>query len=80
MKKYSWAVEAFDFYRKTGGAHLLQIEEAEDGVSTAIELLKQARHSGGSAVDVSGIDEILHDMSGCLDKIRKLRDDLKRKS
>lgn len=76
MKKFNWAVTAGGFGR-SGRSHRLQIEEAEDKMSEAIELLKQARHSGSPEVNIAEIDEILQEISSSLDKIRKLRNDMR---
>jgi len=76
MKKFNWAVTAGGF-GQSGRSHRLQIEEAEDKMSEAIELLKQARHSGSPEVNIAEIDAILQEISSSLDKIRKLRNDMR---
>ncbi len=76
MKKFDWAVTAFDFSDSHQGRHRIQVEEAEDGISGAIMLLKEAR-AGITGIDSSILDEVLTDLSATVDKIRKLRKDLK---
>jgi hypothetical protein len=76
MKKFTWAVTAFDFSDSHQGRHRVQVEEAEDGISGAIMLLKEAR-AGITGLDSSILDEVLTDLSATVDKIRKLRTDLK---
>jgi len=76
MKKFTWAVTAFDFSDSHKGRHRVQIEEAEDGISGAIMLLKEGRR-GITGPNSSILDEVLTDLSATVDKIRKLRTDLK---
>ncbi len=76
MKKFDWAVTAFDFSDSHKGRHRVQVEEAEDGISGAIMLLKEASH-GIDGPNSSILDEVLTDLSAAVDKIRKLRTDLK---
>lgn len=76
MKKFTWAVTAFDFLNSHHGRYRVQVEEAEDGISGAIMLLKEAR-AGITGLDSSILDEVLTDLSATVDKIRKLRTDLK---
>ena len=77
MEKFDWAVTAFDFSdSRSKGRHRVQIEEAEDGISGAIMLLKEAK-AGINGPDSSILDEVLTDLSATVDKIRKLRTDLK---
>ncbi len=76
MKKFNWAVTAFDFSDSHHGRYRIQVEEAEDGISSAIMLLKEAR-VGITGIDSSILDEVLTDLSATVDKIRKLRTDLK---
>jgi hypothetical protein len=76
MKKFTWAVTAFDFSDSHQGRHRVQVEEAEDGISGAIMLLKEAR-TGISGPNRDIVDEVLTDLSAAVDKIRKLRADLK---
>ncbi len=76
MKYLSWAVTAFDFSNSHRGRHRVQVEEAEDGISGAIMLLKEAS-AGIKGPNSSILDEVLTDLSAAVDKIRKLRKDLK---
>jgi len=76
MKKFNWAVTAFDFSGTSRGRHRVQVEEAEDGISGAIMLLKEAS-AGINGPNSSILDEVLTDLSAAVDKIRKLRKDLK---
>ncbi len=76
MKKFNWAVTAFDFSDSHKGRHRVQVEEAEDGISGAIMLLKEAS-AGINGPNSSILDEVLTDLSAAVDKIRKLRKDLK---
>jgi hypothetical protein len=76
MKKFTWAVTAFDFSNSHHGRYRVQVEEAEDGVSGAIMLLKEARVAI-TGPNSSILDEVLTDLSAAVDKIRKLRTDLK---
>ncbi len=76
MQKFSWAVTAFGFDR-TGDSYKLQIEEAEDKLSEAIVLIKQARHSDGNSLNLDDVDEIIVEIASALDKIRRVRNNLK---
>jgi hypothetical protein len=76
MKKFDWAVTAFDFSDSHHGRYRVQVEEAEDGISGAIMLLKEAS-AGINGPNSSILDEVLTDLSATVDKIRKLRTDLK---
>ena len=76
MKKLDWAVTAFDFSDSHKGRYRVQVEEAEDGISGAIMLLKEASR-GITGYNSSILDEVLTDLSATVDKIRKLRTDMK---
>jgi hypothetical protein len=77
MKKFNWDVIAFDFSDAHRGRYRVQIEEAEDAVSGAIMMLKEAKSDlkDGPSLDI--LDDTLSDLSATVDKIRKLRSDLK---
>lgn len=77
MRKFSWAVTAFGFERQ-GTSYKLQVEEAEDKLSEGAELIKQARHSGVDGLNLEDFDEIVIDIATALDKIRRVRNNLKR--
>lgn len=76
MKKFNWDVTAFDFSDSHRGRHRVQIEEAEDSVSAAIMLLKEAK-SGIKGPNLAILEDTLSDLSATVDKMRKLRTDLK---
>ena len=76
MKKFNWTIFAFDFSDAHSGRYRVQIEEAEDTVSAAIMLLKEAR-AGIKGPDLAILEDTITDLSTTVDKIRKLRKDLK---
>lgn len=76
MERFNWTIFAFDFSNQHSGRHRVQIEEAEDTVSAAIMLLKEAR-SGINGPDLSILEDAITGLSTTVDKIRKLRKDLK---
>ena len=76
MKEFDWAVTAYDFSDSRKGRYRVQVEEAEDGISGAIMLLKEASRAI-EGPNSSILDEVLTDLSATVDKIRKLRADLK---
>lgn len=77
MLKFNWNVKAFDFTDQHRGAYRVEIEEAEDKLSEASMLLKQARTAKLSEQTIGEIDEILTQISSSLDKVRKLRAEMK---
>ena len=74
MNKFRWAVVGFGFNHQ-GESFKLEIEEAEDALSSAAMLLKQARQQ--PAVNDEAIDLILQEIASAQDKVRKMRSDLK---
>ena len=76
MQKLNWSLTAFNFGPREE-SHKLQIEEAEDKLSEATALIKQARHSGGSGLNLDDLDEIVVEIASSLDKIRRVRNNLK---
>ncbi len=77
MKKFNWDVTAFDFSDTHRGSHRLQVEEAEDKVSEAIMLVKQARAGNLPEPTDDILAEVITDLSTVVDKMRKVRSDLK---
>ncbi len=76
MERFNWTTFAFNFSDQHSGRYRVQIEEAEDGVSAAIMLLKEAR-SGIKGPDLAILEDSITGLSTTVDKIRKLRKDLK---
>ena len=76
MREFNWTTYAFDFSDAHRGRHRVQIEEAEDTVSAAIMLLKEAR-TGITGPNAAILEDSITGLSATVDKIRKLRKDLK---
>ena len=80
MNKFSWAITATEFNlnkKDRSKSFLLEIEEAEDKLSEATMLMKQARH--GRNLYKDDIDLILKEISSAQDGIRRIRNLLKGK-
>ncbi len=78
MQRYfNWEVSAFNTFGPKGDSWKLRIEEAEDGISMGVEMLKRIRKSGAPDETPQQIEQIAGELSAALDKLRQLRTNLK---
>jgi len=76
MKKFNWATTAFNFgVRKN--SYKIHIEESEDGLAMAIEMLHEVKHKNAPEEIKTQVEEIAGDLSSTLDKLRMLRTNMK---
>lgn len=76
MQKFDWSVEAFNFGPKED-SWKLRVEEAEDGISMGVEMLKRVRQMGAPGPVVAQIEQVADELSATLDKLRQLRTTMK---
>ena len=74
MEKFEWSVQAF---KPSGSSWKLKIEEAEDGISMGVEMLKRIRQMNAPDPITEQIEQIAGELSSTLDKLRKLRTNMK---
>jgi hypothetical protein len=78
MQRYfDWDVTAFNTFGPKGNSWKLRIEEAEDSISMGVEMLKRIRQSGAPDETSQQIEQVAGELSSTLDKLRKLRTNLK---
>lgn len=78
MQRYfNWNVAAFNQFGPKGESWKLRIEEAEDGISMGVEMLKRIRQSGAPDETSQQVEQIAGELSSTLDKLRKLRTNMK---
>ncbi len=73
---FNWEVTAFNFGTK-GDSWKLRIEEAEDGISMGVEMLKRIEQSGAPEATSKQVEQIADELSSTLDKLRQLRTNMK---
>lgn len=73
---FNWDVTAFNFGPKED-SWKLRIEEAEDGISMGVEMLKRIQQSGAPDETAKQVDQIAGELSSTLDKLRQLRTNMK---
>lgn len=78
MQRYfNWDVTAFNQFGPKGDSWKLTIEEAEDGISMGVEMLKRVRQKNAPEPIAGQIEQIAGELSSTLDKLRTLRTNMK---
>lgn len=77
QKFFNWDVAAFNQFGPKGDSWKLTIEEAEDGISMGVEMLKRIRHKNAPDEISQQVEEIAGELSTTLDKLRLLRTNMK---
>ena len=78
MQRYfNWDVTAFNQFGPSGDSWKLTIEEAEDGISMGVEMLKRVRQKNAPEPIAEQIEQIAGELSSTLDKLRQLRTNMK---
>jgi hypothetical protein len=76
MQKFDWSVTAFNF-GPSKDSWKLTIEEAEDGISMGVEMLKRIRKASAPEPITEQVEQIASELSSTLDKLRQLRTNMK---
>lgn len=75
---FNWeTTAAFNQFGPNHDSWKLIIEEAEDGISMGVEMLKRIRQSGAPEGTSEQIEQIAGELSSTLDKLRQLRTNMK---
>ena len=77
MHSFNWDITAFNQFGPRGDSWKLQIEEAEDGISMGVEILKRIKQSGAPEGTSEQVEQIAGELSSTLDKLRQLRTNMK---
>ncbi len=78
MQRYfNWDITAFNQFGPREDSWKLQIEEAEDGISMGVEILKRIKQSGAPEGTSEQVEQIAGELSTTLDKLRQLRTNMK---
>jgi len=76
MRKLSWAVTAYNF-GPSQESYKLKVEEAEDSLSMAVEMMKAVKRIENPDLSQDHVDDIMQEMLSALDKIRIMRTNMK---
>jgi hypothetical protein len=78
MEQLNWStfVHAYSFGDKKD-SWKLTIEEAEDGISMGVEMLKRIRKANAPEPITEQVEQIAGELSATLDKLRQLRTNMK---
>ncbi len=76
MQRFDWSITAFNFGEQKD-SYKLKVEEAEDGLSMTVEMLKAVRHTGAPESVQKQVEDIAQELFGTLDKLRMLRTNMK---
>lgn len=74
---FNWDITAFNQFGPREDSWKLQIEEAEDGISMGVEILKRIKQSGAPGATSEQVEQIAGELSTTLDKLRQLRTNMK---
>lgn len=76
MQKFNWSVKAFTF-GPNKDSWKLTIEEAEDGISMGVEMLKRIRRANAPEPITEQVEQLASELSSTLDRLRQLRTNMK---
>lgn len=76
MHKFDWSVKAFTF-GPNKDSWKLTIEEAEDGISMGVEMLKRIRRANAPEPITEQVEQLASELSSTLDRLRQLRTNMK---
>ncbi len=76
MQPFNWSIKAFNFGPKED-SWKLTIEEAEDGISMGVEMLKRIRKANAPEPIMEQVEQVASELSATLDKLRQLRTNMK---
>ena len=77
MQKLDWSIKAFNQFGPKEDSWKLTIEEAEDGISMGVEMLKRIRKASAPEPITEQIEQVASELSATLDKLRQLRTNMK---
>ena len=78
MQKFDWSIEAFNQFERKSDSWKVRIEESEDKLSDAVQLLKAVKKIKTTPDSISEqIEQIKTELSSTLDKLRTLRTNMK---
>jgi hypothetical protein len=77
MQKFDWSIEAFNQFERKSDSWKVRIEESEDKLSDAVQLLKAVKKIKTPDNISEQIEQIKTELSSTLDKLRTLRTNMK---